>query len=113
MWAMILNNYVIDLVNSDTMPNYPPDPDGNIVSAVNCDENVYIGMYYDGNTFFWKEQEIEPEPQPTQLDRVEENQLIIMEAMAEQYEDSVEKDLMNMEVQATIYESILALGGEV
>lgn len=52
-----------------------------------------------------------PEPQPTQLDTIEENQLIIMEAMADQYEQSVETELTNMEVMATIYEQLLAMEG--
>lgn len=34
-----------------------------------------------------------------------------MAAMADQYEESLEKDLRNMDVQATIYEAILELGG--
>ena len=52
-------------------------------------------------------------PQPTQLDRIEEQQLILMEAQAEQYEQGLENRLNDMEVQATMYEAILALGGEV
>ena len=52
-----------------------------------------------------------PEPQPTQLDNIEEGQLIIMEAMADQYEQSVETELTNMEVMATIYEQLLAMEG--
>ena len=82
----------------------------------NAVERDYIGRKYDVENKSWTNEYAlpsEPEPQPTQLDRVEENELIIMEALAEQYEEGVEKDLMNMEVQATIYESILALGGEV
>ena len=57
------------------------------------------------------EPEVPVEPQPTQLDIITETQLIIMEAMAEQYEESMERDITNMEVQATIYEAILELGG--
>lgn len=58
----------------------------------------------------------EPDPtptEPTQLDRIEEQQLILMEAQAEQYEQGLENRLNDMEVQATMYEAILALGGEV
>lgn len=61
------------------------------------------------------EEPIEPEvpvdPQPTQLDAIFETQIMIMEAMAEQYEASLERELINMEVQATIYEAILEMGG--
>ena len=60
--------------------------------------------------------EPEPEPEPTQLDKIEEqvysnndNSLIIMEAMADQYEQTEEYRLNDMEVQATIFESVLAL----
>lgn len=73
--------------------------------------------------------EPEPEPQPTQLDRIEalavagndieektlgevtnlgESNLIIMEAIATQYEEGLENDLNNKEVLATIYEELLA-----
>ena len=62
----------------------------------------------------WLDYEPEPiVPQPTQLDRIEEQQLILMEAQAEQYEQGLENRLNDMEVQATMYEAILALGGEV
>lgn len=70
-----------------------------------------------------------PEPQPSQLDRIEalavagndieektlgevtnlgESNLIIMEALATQYEEGLENDLNNKEVLATIYEELLA-----
>lgn len=42
---------------------------------------------------------------------IAEQNLIIMEAIATQYEEQQEKDLNNAEVQATIYEAILELGG--
>lgn len=58
----------------------------------------------------------QPEPQPSQLDRIEEssttvnnNSLILMEAMAEQYEQGLTNRLNDMEVQATIYEAVLEL----
>lgn len=44
---------------------------------------------------------------------VEMNQMTMMEAMADQYEEQLERELNNMEVQATIYETILELGGNV
>ena len=73
-------------------------------------------LYWENNMLVWKyedepEPEPTPEPQPTQLDTIEENQLIIMEAMADQYEQSVETELTNMEVMATIYEQLLAMEG--
>lgn len=42
---------------------------------------------------------------------VEKTQLIMMEAMADQYEERMEQELNNMEVMATIYEAVLELGG--
>ena len=114
-YAMINKKKVIDVINSDYVPKYPPTSDGTEVTAVECDETVEIGMIYDSDTgeFSYPEPEKipEPEPQPTQLDNIEEGQLIIMEAMADQYEQSVETELTNMEVMATIYEQLLAMEG--
>ena len=88
-------------------------------------ETIINGLTYiqrfdeNGNLYatFIKPDEIEIpepfEPQPTQLDRIEEQQLILMEAQAEQYEQNLENRLNDMEVQATMYEAILALGGEI
>lgn len=60
--------------------------------------------------------EPEPEPQPTQLDIIQEqvyinneSNLILMEAMADQYEQTEAYRLNDMEVQATTYEAVLAL----
>ena len=63
----------------------------------------------------WEEVESpKTETNPTQLDRIEEAQLMMMEAIADQYEQGLEQDLINMEVQATIYETVMTLvGGEV
>lgn len=54
-----------------------------------------------------------PEPEPSQLDEIQEQQLIIMTAQADQYEQNLENRLNDMEVQATLYEAILSLGGNV
>lgn len=116
-YAMTINNLVIGVLpNRETVPSWPPDISGNVVIAIECGESVELGMMYnpETNTFAFPEpEEPEPpeEPQPTQLDTITETQLIIMEAMAEQYEESLERDITNMEVQATIYEAILELGG--
>ena len=53
----------------------------------------------------------EPVPEPTQTDRIEEQNLNIMTAMAEMYEEAQANRLDDMEVQATIYEAILMNGG--
>ena len=77
-YAMILQNRVIDVLKDrETEPYYPPDPSGNPVTAIPCDDTVTIGMIYDSETGTFSEYtppepEPIPEPQPTQLDRIEE-----------------------------------------
>ena len=77
-YAMILQNRVIDVLKDrETEPYYPPDPSGNPVTAIPCDETVTLGMIYDSETGTFSEYtppepEPTPEPQPTQLDRIEE-----------------------------------------
>ena len=58
-------------------------------------------------------EELEPAPEPNQLDNIERVQLTMMEAMADQYEESQERELTNMDVLATMYEEILLIKGEV
>lgn len=77
-YAMILQNRVIDVLkNQETEPHWPPDPSGNPVTAIPCDDTVTLGMIYDPETGTFSEYtppepEPMPEPQPTQLDRIEE-----------------------------------------
>lgn len=77
-YAMILQNRVIDVLkNQETEPYYPPDPSGNPVTAIPCDDTVTLGMIYDPETgtfseYILPEPEPMPEPKPTQLDRIEE-----------------------------------------
>lgn len=76
IYAMILRTRVIDIKHSDTEPHYPPDPSGNPVTSIPCDDSVRIGMIYDHETNTFSEYiPPEPEPQtepiPTQLDRIE------------------------------------------
>jgi hypothetical protein len=77
-YAMILQNRVIDVLKDrETEPYYPPDPSGNPVTAIPCDDTVTLGMIYDSETGTFSEYtppepEPMPEPQPTQLDRIEE-----------------------------------------
>lgn len=111
--AMICNRRVIDIIECDYIPTFGNTPNGCPVTAVSCDDTVSIGMTYDPETNTFAEY-IPPEtptPEPTQLDKIQSAQLTIMAAMADQYEESLEKDLRNMDVQATIYEAILELGG--
>lgn len=72
------------------------------------DQSV-IGKKY--NNGVWEEvpqPEPEPSTEPT-IDTLAKNQLTIMEAMAEQYEQNLENRLNDQEVQATIYEAVLTL----
>lgn len=76
-YAMILKNRVIGVLpDQREEPHWPPDPAGNPVTAVPCDESVTLGMIYDLETgtfseYIPPEPEPEPVPQPTQLDRIE------------------------------------------
>lgn len=80
-----------------------------LIPIAEFDSSV-IGKKYNNGA--WEEVE-QPEitPEPTQLDKLEENQLALMEAVADQYEEQIENRINNMEVQASIYEEILKLGG--
>lgn len=77
-YAMFLQNRVIDVLkNQETEPHYPPDPSGNPVTAIPCDDTVTLGMIYDPETntfteYTPPEPEPIPEPKPSQLDRIEE-----------------------------------------
>lgn len=77
-YAMILQNRVIDVLkNQEVEPYYPPDPSGNPVTAIPCDDTVTLGMLYDSETGTFSEYtppepEPMPEPKPSQLDRIEE-----------------------------------------
>ena len=42
---------------------------------------------------------------------IQSNQLILMEAIATQYEEHIENRINDMEVQATIYETLLEMQG--
>lgn len=76
-YAMILQNRVIDVLqNQFDKPYYPPDPSGNPVIAIQCDDTVELGMMYNSETntfseYIPPEPEPIPEPTPTQLDRIE------------------------------------------
>ena len=77
-YAMISKNRVIDVLKDrETEPYYPPDPSGNPVTAIPCDDTVTLGMIYDPETGAFSEYtppepEPIPEPKPSQLDRIEE-----------------------------------------
>ena len=77
-YAMVLSNRVIEvLFNQGEVPYFPPDPSGFEVIAVPCDDTIERGMNYNPETGEFAEpyDDYEPEPlpdpQPTQLDRIE------------------------------------------
>ena len=53
-YAMISEGLVIDIVQADNPPVWPPTPDGAPVTAVVYEGDVEIGMTYDveSNTFY-------------------------------------------------------------
>lgn len=78
-------------------------------------EGYQTVMYLnENNTIQYEfEKTVNIKPEPSQLDEIQEQQIIIMTAQADQYEQSVSNRLNDMEVQATLYEAILSLGGNV
>lgn len=74
-YAMVLLDIVIDIVYSDTVPEYPPDPLGNIVIAIECNDIAKLGMSYKDGIFVERIQE------PVDI-VITENE-IIMQAMAD------------------------------
>ena len=94
-YAMILKNRIIDVVTSDTIPNYPPDVDGNIVTAVECDNNITVDDIYHPETGKCEHIEITiPEPEPTQLDRIEEKINLNYEQAQQSAVDAYTMELM-------------------
>ena len=88
----------------------------NMILLKSYDMSV-MGKRWDGAA--WQEVEQEPSDnmpleEAVTLKELKELQLIQLEAIAEQYEQQEEHRLNDMEVQATIYETLLLLqeGGE-
>ncbi len=73
LYAMILQNRVIGIVRAEVVPSWPPDSQGNPVTAIKCDDTVKLGMIYNPETgeFIEYIPSEPPEPEPTQLDRIE------------------------------------------
>jgi len=104
-WAMILLGRVIGVENGVEAPNWPPDPDGNPVTSTECDDTVYIGMYYHNGEFL---AELPPEPlipyQPTEFEQM------LMATQAEMYEMIFVSSSVNMQSSAAIYEAVTTGG---
>lgn len=106
-FAGILDDTVIIIEEKNQKPIYPTTNDGKNIIVMECDNTVKIGdKVVDGKIVGTQI------PEPTQLDKLEENQLALMEAVADQYEEHLQNRINDLEVQASIYEAVLALGGE-
>ena len=78
-YAMILQNRVIDVLkNQEVEPYYPPDPSGNPVTAIPCDETVTLGMISDPETVTFSEY-TPPEPEPTPEPQLTETEQAILD----------------------------------
>ena len=78
-YAMILQNRVIDVLkNQEVESYYPPDPSGNPVTAIPCDETVTLGMIYDPETVTFSEY-TPPEPEPTPEPQLTETEQAILD----------------------------------
>lgn len=108
-YAMVLLGRVIGVLQSQEEPYWPPDPDGNPVTTIECDETVELGMYYRDGVFTNEEP---PEP-PAPVEMPTEFELMLMANMAEIYEELQENRLSQMKANADIYEAILLNGGNV
>lgn len=92
-YAMILLNRVIGVLEAEAIPAWPPNPQGNLVTAVECDDTIELGMIYnpDTNTF---SDYIPPAYIPTQLDRIEEQLKLTYTEAQEQAVDAYTKELL-------------------
>lgn len=92
-YAMILLNNVIGVLESDTPPSWPPDPQGNPVTAVECGEDIELGMIYDTESGTFSEY-IPPAYIPTQLDRIENRLNLSYTEAQNQAVDAYTKELI-------------------
>ncbi|MBU5464980.1 hypothetical protein [Anaerotignum sp. MSJ-24] len=93
LYAMINEYRVIDIVNAETAPSWPPNQIGNPVTAIECSEEVKIGMSYNEETGEFSE--YIPMPIPTQLDRIEEQLKLTYTEAQEQAVDAYTKELLD------------------
>ena len=70
-YAMVLKNRVVSIVVSESIPNYPPDQEGNEVIAIPCGEEVTLGMIYNESTGSFEEY-VPPVPEPTINEKIYE-----------------------------------------
>ena len=92
-YAMVLLDRVIGVLESDTPPSWPPDPQGNPVTAVECGEDIELGMIYDTESGTFSEY-IPPAYIPTQLDRIESRLNLSYTEAQNQAVDAYTKELI-------------------
>lgn len=92
-YAMILLERVIGVIEAETPPSWPPDPQGNPVTAVECGKEVELGMVYDPDTNSFSDY-IPPAYIPTQLDKIEERLNLSYTEAQEQAVDDYTKELL-------------------
>lgn len=108
-YAMVLESTVIDVLsNRAAVPHWPPSPNGEEVTAVECDDSIYIGMLFIDGEF--REPEM-PKLEPVQPYGPTTSELAIMETQATIYEEMTASALASAEATAEIYEAILLMGG--
>lgn len=103
---MILNNFVIGIVNSTCPPNWGADQFGNPVIAVECDSSIYIGMHYSDGIF---SEYVPTYMTSTPIDNYQptEGELIIMEAQAATLINQQEIISKQTEIDMTLAELLL------
>lgn len=85
-YIALLDKTVIDVLESDSIPQYPDTADGEKIQVVEIEDNLYPynGLIYENGDFLdmytsekvdvSKPREyVEPTPEPTQADRIEAN----------------------------------------
>lgn len=92
-YAMVLNGRVIAVEVSETKIIYPPDFYGNPVMAIPCGEDVVLGMVYNKTTESFEEY-VPPEPELTQLDRIEKQLGKSQDEIRQEGADSVMEELV-------------------
>lgn len=65
-FAMVLLDQVIDVIENDYPPKYPPDQEGNEVLTIGCDDTVQVGDIMENGILIGTKI-----PQPTQLDQIQ------------------------------------------
>lgn len=81
------------------------------VTDISIKKFNYKGKIYDVKDGYFEIEVIPKTPEISPFSVIEENQLALMEAVATQYEENLENRINDMEVQATIYETLLEIQG--